>query len=366
MVSPGQGIGSHAKDSSKIKVLAVYLPAGGIILQVLISLIRLPFVAAFRLILLGLWLFGLGVLVWLPLRLWPGDDFLPVQLGNYIMPWLLLGLLPGVLVAVMARRRWLSLVLAAPALIICASYAPLFLPRIPPALADNSQHLKVMSFNVWRLNENLDQVAGLVEHENPEVLLLQEVSPQMAQQVQTYWQAAMPDSRLYLETDAYSQQAIISRHPLSRIDSSYREGRALKVLVETPAGPVQVWNVHTSQPIAWRYHQREFTALTNALPHTTGPLIVGGDFNTTDQSEMYGLINQYLRNAHWDAGWGFGFSFPADVRPLRRVRIPTPLIRIDHVFYNDYFFARSARTLSNSGGSDHFPIVAEFIFTPPQ
>ncbi len=34
--------------------------------------------------------------------------------------------------------------------------------------------------------------------------------------------------------------------------------------------------------------------------------------------------------------------------------------KVDHLFYNDYFFAHRAYTLNDSAGSDHFPIVAEF------
>ncbi len=324
------------------------------------SLVR----AVFNLFLLGLWLFGLGLLVWLPLRWWPGDSFFPVQIGNYAMPWLLVGLVPGLLVAMLARRAKLALVLFMPVVVICLNYAPLFLPRINPALADNQQ-FKVMSYNVWRYNEHWDEMAALAEQENPDVLLLQEISPSMAQYIQTEWAKRLPDGQLYLETDRSSQQAIISRHPLQRIDSSYHEGRALKVMVNTPAGAVQVWNVHATQPTWWRLHRRDFTNLAQGIAQASGPLIVGGDFNTTDQSEMYGLINRQLHNAHWDAGWGFGFSFPADVHPFKHIRVPTPLIRIDHIFYNDSFFARDAHTLSNSGGSDHFPVVAEFSFAEP-
>jgi endonuclease/exonuclease/phosphatase (EEP) superfamily protein YafD len=40
------------------------------------------------------------------------------------------------------------------------------------------------------------------------------------------------------------------------------------------------------------------------------------------------------------------------------------MIRIDHLFYNDSLLAYNAATLSDSGQSDHLPIVAEFILHP--
>jgi endonuclease/exonuclease/phosphatase (EEP) superfamily protein YafD len=35
------------------------------------------------------------------------------------------------------------------------------------------------------------------------------------------------------------------------------------------------------------------------------------------------------------------------------------MVRIDHIFYSDHFFAHTAGTLPTSGGSDHLPVVAE-------
>jgi endonuclease/exonuclease/phosphatase family metal-dependent hydrolase len=72
------------------------------------------------------------------------------------------------------------------------------------------------------------------------------------------------------------------------------------------------------------------------------------------------MLSQYLENAHWEAGWGFGFSFPSDDRPLANVvTFFSPVVRIDHIFYSLHFVVRSAATLSESGGSDHLPVVAE-------
>ena len=167
-----------------------------------------------------------------------------------------------------------------------------------------------------------------------------------------------PDGQLHLayEPDAY--QGIISRFPLTPIELADDEGHTQKVMAVTPAGPVAIWNVHSSPPLHWSRQYRQISALVKDIVAVKGPLIVGGDFNTTDQSETYRLVNQYLYNAHWEAGWGFGFSFPADQPRFKYVPILTPVIRIDHIFYNAHFFASSAHTLSDSGGSDHFPVTA--------
>ncbi len=303
-------------------------------------------------------LFGLGVVTWYILRWWPGDRFVAVRLYNYFMPWLLVGLVPGLGLAGLARHKWVALALAVPTLLISLTFAPLFLPR-PQGVLAASTSFKVMSYNVWYHNEQPADVARLIRQEQPDILLMQELTPEMARILTRELADLYPDGQLYLTYEPKVLQGIFSRFPLTRVEMAYDKGRTQKVLADTPAGPVTVWNVHTNTPLRWSRQFQQVSALVKDIAAVDGPLIVGGDFNTTDQSETYGLVSQYLHNAHWEAGWGFGFSFPAHQPRFKDVPILTPVIRIDHIFHNDHFFVRSARTLSDAGGSDHFPVTAE-------
>lgn len=303
-------------------------------------------------------LFGLGVMLWYALRWWPGDRFLPVRLVNYFMPWLLVGLLPGLTLAGLARRKWVALALATPALIIGLTFAPLFLPRPPEVLAANIS-LKVMSYNIWYHNHEGEEVTRLIRQEQPDILLLQELKPGMARALTSQLADLYPEGQLYWAYEPEVLQGIISRFPLMPVELAYDKGRTQKVIAETPAGAIAVWNVHPSTPNPWSRQYQQMSGLAEDIAAVNGPLIVGGDFNTTDQSEAYQLIRQYLHNAHWETGWGFGFSFPAHRPRFREVPVVTPVIRIDHIFYSDHFSARAARTLDESGGSDHLPVTAE-------
>ncbi len=311
---------------------------------------------------MGLWFYALGMLAWYPMRWWPGDSFYPVQLLNYFKPWLLITLIPALFLAAIAGRFRLATALIIPTSLIAFSYAPLFLPRTNVVLAEEQygQDLKVMSYNIWHINRDLPGAVELISQENPTLLLLQETSPDTARWIVDQWTELNPDQSLHLIVDASMQQAIISQFPLTPSGNAFNEGRVQKAIAHTPGGPMQVWNVHASQPVLWRTHLRQMKRLNNSIAATNGPLIVGGDFNTNDQSEVYRLINKHLQNAHWQAGWGFGFSFSANTLTVIRTPVPMSLVRIDHIFYSDHFFAHNARTLSASGGSDHFPIVAEF------
>jgi endonuclease/exonuclease/phosphatase (EEP) superfamily protein YafD len=306
----------------------------------------------------GLWLFGVGILVSYLMRWWSGDRLLPVRLVNYLMPWLLTGLVPGLIMAGLARRYRLVAVLAIPTLIIGLSYAPLFLPRSSIALADGSS-FKVMSYNVWRKNSNIEAIAKLIREEQPDVLLLQELRPARVQPLVNALEDLYPGAELNLAYESESRQAIISHYPLSRVTIMPEKGRALKGQLETPGGPITVINVHLIFP-GWqrRYNQMSHLLVEDILP-ADNPIILGGDFNTTDQTQTYQLINQHLRNAHWEAGWSFGFSFPSpELRFRYKISYPS-LVRIDHIFYSDHFFAHRAGTLTESGGSDHLPVVTE-------
>jgi hypothetical protein len=76
---------------------------------------------------LGLWFFGLGVLLGYLLRLWSGDQLLPVRLMSYLMPWLLIILIPALILAGMAHHKWLFATLLLPTLFISLTYGPQFL-----------------------------------------------------------------------------------------------------------------------------------------------------------------------------------------------------------------------------------------------
>lgn len=310
------------------------------------------------LVIYGLWLLGMGLILWYPLRWWPGDKLLPVQLINYFMPWLLLALIPALIIAGLANRHWLVALLALPTLFIIFSYAPLFLPRSHPVLADNGR-IKVMSYNIWGRNHHIQDVAQVIHQEQPDILLLQEVYSGLSISVVEELNKLYPDQPLYYTFTPGAGQGIISRFPLTPQGTSYEQGRAQKAIVHTPNGDVLVWNVHLMQPRYWSEQYEQGILLKKAIAAVDQPLILGGDFNTTDQSEIYTMINQHLDNAHWEAGWGFGFTFPSSDRIMKGLTPPAPMVRIDHIFHSSHFYAYDAKTLSTSGGSDHFPVVAD-------
>lgn len=312
---------------------------------------------------LGLWLLGLVIFLIFLIRWWSGDQLWQVRLFNYLMPWVLIPLATALIVAGIGRRRWLVAILAAPALFISLSYAPLFLPRCSFALA-NDENLKVLSHNVSRYNTNVGAITAQIREERPDILLLQELRQDQVESFLKILADLYPDAELHFTYDPFTLQAVASRYPLTLLAMMPEKGRAQKVLLETLNGPITVINVHVDFDRGWRRNYQQLSALlTEDIISVEGPVIFGGDFNTTDQTQIYRLVSQHLQNAHWEAGWGFGFTFPYRERPVRgRLPVP-PVVRIDHIFYNDHFFARKAGTIFQPGGSDHLPVFAEFSWS---
>jgi len=311
---------------------------------------------------LGLWIFGLGLLFCYFIRYWKGDIFFPVRLSNYLMPWMLAALVPGLIAAGLANHKWLAVTLLAPAIFICFTHAPLLLSCLRPEHDDLTQ-LKVMSYNVWRENKNMSAAAEVIRKEQPDILLLQELQLARVENLFGALVDLYPDSKLHFAYHKKMLQAVISRYPLTQMDALPEKGQAQKVLIETPHGPITVFNIHPSKRKNWLQRHRQISALlAEDIATIVGPIILGGDFNTTDQTQTYWLVTQFLHNAHWEAGCGFGFTYPAS-KKIFKLGVPIPpLVRIDHIFYSNSFVPKRARTLKESGGSDHLPVVAEFFW----
>jgi endonuclease/exonuclease/phosphatase family metal-dependent hydrolase len=312
----------------------------------------------------GVSLLAGGLLAWSLLRWWPGDRLYPIRLLNYATPWLLLVLLPALVLAGWLRCRpiW-QIVLSVPTLLISLPLLPL--PRLGLAAPTAGQPLTVMSYSLCSANTNLPAAVEVIRQARPDLLLLQEVKPDAAEFLQRELaDLYAPDSyNLQFSYEPAARQALLSRYPLRPLGLAPALGDAQQVRVELPGGPLTVWNVHVSQPQFWPQHTAQMQALAQAIPAVDGPLIVGGDFNSTPYSDAYRLLAGRLDNAHDRAGWGFGFTYPAPsasygCRRPTRLPVSWPVVRIDHLFVSRHVALHQARTLNVSGNSDHLPVVA--------
>ena len=318
-----------------------------------------------------MWLTSLGLALLYPIRWLSGDSLEIVRAVSYVTPWLIVLVLLMAILASLARRKWLALALMIPAVAIGFNFVPLFLPNHQTAPPPNSLTLKVMSFNLHYIQET-SGIVEIIYQEAADILLLQEVHPVAAESLLDELQNLYPQQGVDVvdQVGAVNQdeigfnQAIFSRFPVKHISAEFDKGRAQKVIIETPRVSIAVWNVHPLPPFLFppEWHDSQISSLAADIAATTGPLIVGGDFNATDQSATYQAISRHLQNAYQEAGQGLGFGYPAPPYTFMDLPLPQgPLWRIDHIFYSHDFTAHSAHTVTNGGGSDHYPLVAELF-----
>jgi endonuclease/exonuclease/phosphatase (EEP) superfamily protein YafD len=103
--------------------------------------------------------------------------------------------------------------------------------------------------------------------------------------------------------------------------------------------------------------------VNNILQRTAteqGPLIIGGDFNTTDQTYSYDLMAAHFHDTFRETGSGLGFTFPADREPI------PPLARIDYVFHGGDVLSIASHVWPTSGGSDHRPVWVRLSIKEPK
>jgi vancomycin resistance protein VanJ len=311
----------------------------------------------------ALWLFALVMSGNLVLGWLTGDRLLSVRLTHYLLPWLFLLLLVALVPALLSRRGWLALAVAGPALAIGLGYLPVFLPRSQVQPAESLVRLKVMSYNVWSANPSMEPAAAMIREEDPDILLLQEISPRSLRELtQALGEPTSGEGRVWHVSLAPNlMQAVVSRYPVTEQMADRRKAKVQAVRVATPAGEVTVFNVHPLRGDWVRRHRQLQNLLREDVLNAPGPVILGGDFNTTDKSETYRMLSLHLQNAHWDAGWGFGFTYPAYRHAWHEFLPAWPLVRIDHIFHSRDFLAVNARTLKESYGSDHFPVMAALV-----
>ena len=155
---------------------------------------------------------------------------------------------------------------------------------------------------------------------------------------------------------------LLSRYPIlsqQLIAPADMRSAFIRAQVTVQGTPVVVYVVHLTSPhiaLPFTYddsaRDREVAFVLERLREETGPVLLLGDFNLSDQSDAYRSFDRLLADAFRERGRGFGFTFPS------QRRVVPPLIRIDYVWHSDHFVTRDAWLEQDSGTSDHRPVMA--------
>lgn len=299
-----------------------------------------------------------------------------IELSNIFAVYLftpLLVLLPG---AFWLRSWLLRLAAAVVAGLFVALFGKRFVPLLP---APRTQpRLRVATLNQLRENNDSAGTIAQVIAQHADVVLLQELSPDMAcglEQEQVYqhypYRVLYPDEK-------FEGVGILSRIPLEAVER-FADMRGMRAVVGVDGQRVTLLNVHPRRPtlqkqplVAWsplnwlhgltydtRRRDADLVRILDLARTIKGPLIVAGDFNTADREPMYRHIAALLRDAYGEAGWGLGHTYPHGHAHTWQRWMPP--LRIDYIWSSSDVVPVKAWVNHRVKASDHCMLIADLV-----
>ncbi len=318
-------------------------------------------------------LISLWFLSWLTV----GDAVWWLALLNRAVPYLFLPI-PFLLLFVLFSAQYrVGLILLIPIGIFFLLYYPYLMPKwnMHPSTAP---HLRVMTYNVLFWNREYDSVAREILTYQPDFVALQEVQPAMMQSLRQRFASAYPYTVMGT-LDPFGTTAVLSKHPIlnQTILDLGVDRPAVIITTEINKQPVtfasahlQAYNFGNDRPFRLSdvppittartiEQNRQAAILRDHLTSLPGIIILGCDCNSHETSSSYRILNQLLHNAARDTALTLNPILAPNTRQ------DTNLQHIDYIFYDGPITPRSTMLIESTGGSDHFPLVADFYFITP-
>jgi endonuclease/exonuclease/phosphatase family metal-dependent hydrolase len=307
-------------------------------------------------ILLGVWL----------LLLTASDAWWPATLLMFLPRWIWwMPLLPLGLAAACLRPGQLEGLLVG-ALFVLGPLMGLCVPwqRVFADGADDF-HCRVLTCNVHR---NLKGLQTALAENKPEIVVLQDCPSGVDAQF-------FGGAGWHVRTTG--QFCLASRFPIrefTALENPSAPDAAALAILETPVGPVRIYNLHLATPRqalsavrqrGWNgaseleanseMRRTQSTVIRAWIDQTTGPSLAAGDFNTPPDSALYRQRWSDLTNAFSQAGLGWGYTYHMNRTALR----------IDHILAGPGWTCRRC-WVGPDVGSEHFPVIADLAWRKAQ
>jgi endonuclease/exonuclease/phosphatase (EEP) superfamily protein YafD len=275
--------------------------------------------------------------------------FSVVALGPLLLApaWLVLAL------AWPARDRWLA---GAAGLLVLVQLV--WLVPDGPWAADRADgpSVRVVSSNVSDVNATPGALAEALLAEDPDVLVLLEYTPTMAQALEVAGVREQLPNAAEDPRFGTAGSAIFSRLPMTSREVLHPGGAPMvAATVVLDAVPTQVVAVHTTQPLVdVAALQRQLGALAGLVGDATGPVVLAGDFNANSQTAGFrAILEAGGTDAARASGQGWSRSWPDRGRWF-------PVLLLDHVVVAGGVGVHDL-TLGPGHGSDHRYVVADIV-----
>ncbi len=303
---------------------------------------------------------------------------LGAQLGllNIFAAYLFAPLLLVLPLALWLRSRAMLVATAALALAWGVLFVPGMLPDRADVPVDTAVTLRVITFNQLYNNNDPGGTLAVLDAQQADIIVLQELSRGVAEAFQQR-QTRYPYQVLNPH-HLPGGLGIVSRYPIENV-VPLAGIRGVRATLTVDGQAITLINVHPNPPAVLRnvrlpLTQRivpvpaynsdarndQLTHLLNVLSTIDGPMIVAGDFNTSDRELIYDRFDAVLHDAYAEAGWGMGHTFLNTNRGVDRSLLHLlPRVRIDYVWSSTDFVPLDAAVNCEITTSDHCMVVAD-------
>lgn len=243
--------------------------------------------------------------------------------------------------------------------------APLihYLPHSAPTASNRV--VRVLSINLNFGKVDASSLAGVIERERPDVIVLLEVQQPILDALDASGHLADFRYRLGNVPPGYASAGfesdegtfVLSRTPMTELEKLPTPNGQYVVSVQRPNGDVTLIAARPRNALlgmrGWLGDHELLAAA--ASRHLQQPLIVVGDFNATlEHSTMRRLTALGLTDAADASGRGWLPTYPAG-------RAIPPMIAIDHLLTNAALTSTDARAF-DLPGSDHLGLVVDVAY----
>ena len=240
-------------------------------------------------------------------------------------------------------------------ILACVNYAlvlPLYSGKPAPA---TSKTARAMLMNILAHNGNTERVLEAIEQADPDLLVLEEVTPKWADELKilhsTYpYRVAEPQEGCF-------GIMLLSKHPIKNSKVVFigtEELPSITADIYFPNGEISVIGTHPLPPVGGRFSKSrndQLAALPEIIHQQKHPVLLIGDLNVSPWTPHFGRLvkNSGLKNSM--QGFGFQPTWPA--------QLPFLKIPIDHVLHSEGITIYN-RMVGKSVGSDHLPVIVDF------
>lgn len=283
--------------------------------------------------------------------------------------YFLSALITTIAFTLLKRPRWAAL-----SLLILLIHTPgilaLHLPRQSTTPESQTPNLTLLSANILSYNATPERLIDYINKTQPDIILLQEVSPAWLPYIETLTKTTYPHHHIHPQSDNFGM-ATLSKHPLTSLTPLYTSDQSpisIEATLTINNRQLSILNYHPLPPGSFHYalQRNKQLAYTRDYTHQQPDLtIISGDLNITPWSPNYKDMMHDSGLYNTRQGYGILPTWPASSTNLLSLPV-IPVIPIDHCLVSTPIQTLNLQRGPNIG-SDHRPLLITLhIPAPPK